>query len=391
MPDVFTERTTPADIDPLDLQLDRLGAAPARVRRRDPWQMRLAIGWSTGSFPAVLLILLGAAFGPQGLTLLTPGVLALVDPAVPVALAALGVGVGLGIARRRTGEGRLFAAASLEAVVTGALVAAGLLAIVPSVLDAAAVEVWLVAAVAAVAASTSSALPSTDSGPRSAAVRIKDLDARLPIVAGALLLALVQAGSVVGGLLLAAQVSFVALTIAAAGWLLLTGTSSDTEQRVFGVAALLLVGGAAEYLGLSALLSGVIAGAFWQLVGGATREAIGRDIGYVQHPLVVILLLVAGAQTTFSPEIVVLAASYVILRTAGKLLGAWFARRVAARALAGDFALHLTSPGIFGVAFAMNAFRGIGPELSALLAAVVIGTVGSQLVAAVGHTREDWQ
>ena len=386
----FLERTATTDVDPLDLQLDRLGAAPIRIRRRFPWRTRLAIGWATGSFPAVLLLLLGIAFGPEGLGLLTPGVLALIDPAVPVALAAVGVVVGLGIPRRAPREGRLFAAATIESLATGALVAGGLLLLAPAVTDPGVFQGWLLAAAAAVCASTSASMPSISAEPRGAAVRIKELDARLPIVAGALLLALAQGDTVAGGLLLAVQACAVALVVAAAGWLLLNDTSSETEQRVFGVAAVLLVGGAADYLSLSAILSGVIAGAFWHVAGGPAREAIGRDIAYMQHPLVVILLLVAGAQVAFSADAAAIAVAYVLFRTAGKLLGGWLAALVS-RVRLQDLGLHLASPGIFGVAFAMNAVRAFGSELSPLVAIVVIGTIGSQLVSALAQPRGEEQ
>lgn len=384
----FAERTTPTDIDPLDLQLDRLGAAPVRIRRRYPLQTRLAIGWATGSFPAVLLLLLGLGFGPQGLSLLTPGILGVIDPAVPVALAALGVVVGLGIPLRRKRDVRLFAAATIESLLTGVLVAGGTLAAAPFLTEIPELRTWMLALAAGVCASTSSAMPSIDGIARGTAQRVKELDVRLPIVAGALLLALARGGSIQGALVLAAQAAAVALVIAVAGWLLLNDTSSDTEQRVFAVAALLLVGGVADYLALSALLSGVIAGAFWQVAGGPALEAIGRDIGYVQHPLVVILLLVAGAQVTFSADLVAIAVTYVLLRTAGKLLGGWAAKVSSGLALP-DIGLHLTSPGIFGVAFAMNAVRAFGADLSALVTIVVLGTIGSQLVSALGQPREE--
>jgi hypothetical protein len=387
MSGTFPERTQPADIDPLDFQLDRLGVAPPR--RQVPWQTRLAIGWSTGSLPAVLLLLVGAALGPQGLGLLTPGVLALVDPAIPVALAALGVVVGLGIPARRPGDGRLFAAASVEAVLTGALVAGGILTIAPRLAGSASLQTWLLAAAAGVCAATSSTLTSGDLTVRASALRVRDLDARLPIIAGAALLAVVHGTSIQAGVALAAQASVVALVIAVAGWLLLTSTSSETEQRVFSVAALLLIGGVADYLSLSGLLSGIIAGAFWYAVGGATREGVRRDIGYVQHPLVVVLLLVAGAEVRPSADAFAIAGAYVILRTAGKLAGAWVGRRVSGARLPANAGLYLIAPGVYGVAFAMNAARAVGTDLSVLLTVVVVGTVGSQLVSAVGAPKED--
>jgi hypothetical protein len=386
----FLERTATTDVDPLDLQLDRLGAAPPRARRRFPWQMRLAISWSTGSLPAVLLLLLGIAFGPEGLGLLTPAVLALIDPAVPVALAAVGVVVGLSVPVRRPHEARLGVAAGVESLATGAIVTAGLLFIAPAIAEPGVLHTWILAAAAGICASTSSAMPSSAAGTRTPLQRIKDLDARIPIVAGALLLALPQGVSVQDGLLLALQACAVALVVAGAGWLLLNDTTSETEQRVFAVAALLLVGGVADYLSLSALLSGVLAGAFWQLTGGAARDAIERDIGYMQHPLVVILLLVAGAQVVFSADAAAIAVAYVLFRTAGKLLGGWLATTVARVSLPGT-GLFLISPGIFGVAFAMNAVRAFGSDISPLVTIVVIGTVGSQLVSAFGQRRGEEQ
>ena len=129
-------------------------------------------------------------------------------------------------------------------------------------------------------------------------------------------------------LLLSAQAVLVALVIGVSAWLLLARTSSDTEQRIFGASALLLLGGLADYLSLSALLSGVVAGTFWRLMGGQAADAIRRDSGHVQHPLLVLLLVVAGARTRVSPPILGLIVAYPILRTVGKLAGAWLARRV---------------------------------------------------------------
>ena len=208
------------------------------------------------------------------------------------------------------------------------------------------------------------------------------------LVSGALMLAMIREVSPEAGLALAAQASGIALLIAIAGWLLLTGTSSDAEQRVFGVAAVLLVGGVADYLSLSALLSGVIAGAFWQAVGGTTQESIRRDVGYILHPLVVVLLLVAGASLDFSLDALAIGVAYVLFRTAGKLAGGWFASRIAGPAL-GGFGLDLTPPGIFGVAFAMNMVRAVGPDMAPLLTVVVVGTVGSELVSALSPRRPE--
>ena len=57
------------------------------------------------------------------------------------------------------------------------------------------------------------------------------------------------------------------------------------------------------------------------------------------------------------------------------------ASRVAGVNAPRDLGLHLLPPGVFGVAFALNAASVAGADASMLLAAVVVGTIGSELVA----------
>ena len=82
------ESSPPAEIarsmyDPLDLHIQGLG-----VPKRS--------GWSRLSSQSTLLLLTGVALGPQGLAVLTPAVLEVLRPAVPVALAVLGVSTVFG-------------------------------------------------------------------------------------------------------------------------------------------------------------------------------------------------------------------------------------------------------------------------------------------------------
>ena len=104
-----------------------------------------------------------------------------------------------------------------------------------------------------------------------------------------------------GAVTLLALASGVSLMLAAAAWLLLARASSETEERVFAVSALLLVGGVADALSLSALVGGLAAGVFWRLAGRQPREAVRRDVLFVQHPLLVLVLLLAGARAEWSP------------------------------------------------------------------------------------------
>jgi hypothetical protein len=59
------------------------------------------------------------------------------------------------------------------------------------------------------------------------------------------------------------------------------------------------------------------------------------------------------------------------------------------RGLPASLGLTLVTPGIFGIALALNTVRSAGPQSELLLGVVVLGTIGSQLIAAFRRPRED--
>jgi hypothetical protein len=349
----------------------------------------MALGLSPSAMPGLLVLLLGAGLGPHGLALLSPGVLSFLDPAMPVALVALGVLTGLGLGGRRHGDGRLLAAATAESAVTIAAVAAGMLFVAPAWSASEGLPYWFLALVLGICAASSSAVSFAGrSDASSLEERIGDLDDLLPIVLGGLALALLRDASPVSALLLAVQACAVALVIVVAGWLLLARSSSETEQRVFAIALLLLLGGAADYLSMSALLSGLIAGLFLEWVGGPARDHVRRDVLHVQHPLLVLVLVVTGARVDFPPAWLGLGAAYLFLRIAGTLAGGWLARRIAGGGVPRDTGLTLVSPGILGIAFALNVLRAAGPDAAPALAVVAFGAIGSDVIATLVRPRE---
>jgi hypothetical protein len=338
--------------------------------------------WSATSAPVALLLTAGIAFGPRGINLLSPTTLPLLDPVVPVALAALSVLVGLSVGDRRRDDWRVSGAACLVAAVTMLVVSAGFAVVTLVTTSSIAQPFWTLILTSGICAATSLTLPTGNPlEPRSAATRVIELGVLLPIVAGGLTLAWLRAGSSVGAAVLVAQACGVTLALAAAAWLLLTGASSETEERVFAVSALLLVGGVADALSVSALFGGLVAGVFWRYAGRHPRETISRDVFFVQHPLLVLVLLVAGARADLSPASLAFGAAYVVLRVVGQLAGGAVARRAVGVNAPRDLGLYLLPPGVFGVAFALNAASVVGADASVLLAAVVAGTIGCELVA----------
>ncbi|MEO5820588.1 MAG: hypothetical protein ABIT71_08780 [Vicinamibacteraceae bacterium] len=347
----------------------------------DRRRWRRLLEWSGTSAPVAVLLLSGIAVGPQGINLLSVHTLSAIAPAVSVALAALGVLVGFSVGIGRTDEG-VVVGAGIDAVLTvlivsigmGALALAGSLVLTPPYL--------ILIAGSGICAASSLTLPTGNPlEPRTAVTRLVELGVLVPVLLGGLMLAWVRTGSAVGTLALIGAACGLVCAVATAAWLLLTVTSSETEKRVLTIAALLLVGGMSDALSTSALFVGVTAGLFWRSVGGRPLETIGRDVLFIQHPLLVVVLLAAGGNASFSSTSLTFGAAYVVLRVVGRLAGGVVARRTRAGAMPRDVGLHLLAPGVFGAAFALNAVGVAGADASMLLGVVVLGTIGSELVA----------
>lgn len=370
-----------------DLPADDESGHDEPGRGRPPLGWRQILGWSGKSAPVAVLLLAGVGLGPRGINLLSPA-MPLLDPVVPVALAALGVLVGLGLGDRRPDELRLFSAAALHSLVTMLAVAGGIAALGSWVSPLDPRALWTVAVVTGICAATSLTLPSGDPlEPRTPATRIQEFGVLLPIAIGGLALAWFRAGTAAGAISLVALASGVTLMLAAAAWLLLTRASTETEERVFTVSALLLVGGVADALSLSALFGGLAAGVFWRLAGRQPREAIRRDVLFVQHPLLVLVLLLAGARAEWSPAAWALGAGYLAARVIAQMAGGALVRQALRTNTPAGLGRQLLPPGVFGVAFALNAAGVIGADAALAHAAVVVGTIGSELVAVVMRTR----
>jgi len=312
-----------------------------------------------------ILLLCGALLGPHGLVILTQPVLSFLDPAAPVALVVLGIAAAMRIQIVGEDARQHAVSAALQAAVTAIVVAAGFLLALPGALtDEARIPAWTVAAITlGIAAATS----------------VDVEDCILPIAAGGLLLAFTRETSGAGALLITLEGAVIAMVIAASGWLLLSRTSSVDEHRVSTFGSALLLGGAADYLSMSALLFGFTAGGCWQLATSAVREHIRRDIAYVAHSLLALVLVVAGAHATFSLPVFTIAAAYTVLRVCGKLSGSWIAARVLSAAPVSPHHL-LIMPGALGVAFALNVVRALGDDFAPALTIVVIGTIASSVI-----------
>jgi len=280
------------NITPDEISTVRVPSDQPRWRSR----IQLARGLAPTPRPWLLLLLTGVAFGPFGLGILSENVLNVLDPAVAAALATLGAFVGMEIDVRHLRGNSSVAAGSLGAFVTLLTVAAGMLA-VSALSDSAVAMPWLLAGLLGLCAA-SSATPSRP--PTTETTDIGGAEDLLPIVLGLPALAIMRSQTPTETATLTFGFTLVAIAVAVACWLLVSRTSSVTEERVFAIGGLLLLGGAAAYLSLSSLFAGFTAGVLWRAAGPAVRDRIVQDLGYLQRPVVGLLLLVVPIMLWFT-------------------------------------------------------------------------------------------
>ena len=349
-----------------------------------PLRTRAALGLRPLTAPVMLLVPIGVMLGPLGTGLITLSALSHLDVVISVALATLGVFVGIAFGTQQGKVKRLFAAASLEGVATAVAVAAATFVLLQAWEMPLLLSPLMVAAALGISASASAA-PFVSHGdndrPRQVAARVADLDDVLPIIAGGVILSVVVSGA-------ENVVRDLAVTLTAgvaggiSGWLLFE-RSPAAERGVFVIGTLSLLGGLAGYLGTSPLVAGLAAGFVWARTPGHTDRIAADDLQKVQHPLVVLLLLTAGASLQPVMAGIWLFAPYVLFRIAGKLVGGWIASRVAPGVAPSDLGAYLIPPGVLGIAFALNLQQVAGAASAPLLFAVSIGAVASELVALI--------
>jgi hypothetical protein len=358
--------------DPLDLWLPE-----PRPRRWSRFRVRAAFGLRPALAPALVFIPLGALLGPSGFGVLSFQIIAHLDPVVTAALAVLGVFIGLGWGGRRP-PWLVLGAATVEAGLTMVVVAGSiwyLLAAWDAPIDGS-------LALAAIALGIVSSVSSAPEGERGAspalAVSIADLDDVMPVVLGALVLAFAHPLGLSRALLLGGWTVAFSVLIAMAADLLFR-KADDAERGAFLVGVLALLAGGAAYVGGSALLAGFVAGLIWSRLP-ASGPVLGRYLGKLQHPLVVVLLLVIGAVVTPTMLAVWLAVPMVLFRLTGKLVAATLASRVVGNTEALPLAAALVAPGILGVAFALQFAQMWTAAGLTIASAAALATVVNELL-----------
>ena len=200
------------------------------------------------------------------------------------------------------------------------------------------------------------------------------------ILAGALSVVLLNQDAV-AAMAIAGQAAGIAVLLAAAGWMLSSAKSGDDERRVFAIAVLLLLGGVADYLSVSALLLGWIAATAWRLMPAKGLADVRLDAAYLQHPTTALLLITAGARAEVSWQIALIAAAGCAFALATLLVV-----RRQRHFVVGEFDGVPLAPAAFAVALVMDAAR-LDPRLAMLLSVVVLAVSAFDVVSALGREK----
>lgn len=348
---------------------------------------RFAVDWLARH----ALVVSGAEYLVLGL-LLGPGVTGLLDgerleamrPFVALALGWMGTAVGfrfwLPVLTRTPGV--LFRLASIQSLVTATLVggvAWWMLKDLGGMGTVAAAKPAAVLAAIAVASSLQGArIAARSIGHRNVAVRqlevAGDIDALIAIAIMSLVLAIFHepVGAPVRE---PTPTEWVAIAVAigvVSGWLfhVFLGDERSPDRLFIAVAgAVVLTTGAANFVGMSALLPGLLLG--FILVNTAhQREDVGKLIDKVDRPLYFVMLVSAGALwTRSSTDVFLPVLAFLALRLIGKVGGAWVA--AAANGLRGVFGdrwgLALVGQGGLAIALALDYSLSTDPDRSGLV------------------------
>ena len=345
----------------------------------------VALGLSPAIVPVSTWLVLGFVLGPGVFGVLSADVLAHLDAAVSVALGTLGVFVGLALVPRARNAVPILGAALVESGSTVVIVAAAA-ALLLSAQHVPLTSSLPLIAMSLGAAAGASGAHAFDEGERvegEHAMHVADLDDVLPTVVAALAVGFIGEQSGVHWMAAVAEPIAIGSACGTIGLLLFERTSSEAERAVYVLGVVALIGGACAFAGVSPLLGGLSAGLFWRNMPGQADAVILGDLRKFQHPLVVLLVVVAGAQTILEPVPLFLFAVFVVFRLTGKVIGGVAAARLVPTLAGEALGAYLVSPGVMGIAIALNLQQISPSDGRAVVSAVAAGSLIFEVVSAL--------
>ncbi|MCP3162096.1 cation:proton antiporter domain-containing protein [Myxococcus qinghaiensis] len=313
--------------------LSLLASSPALDPARFPALARLAAG-------GFLFLLFGVVLGPSVVGVLSVEDLYLLRPAMALGLGTAGVILGLNLEPRllRLLPRPVYSAALAHAGTAFLFVAVPLF--VPLLLTSR--PSWHAAVGAASLLGAAASLSSghfavlayrggrMDRARGLGVALLTMLDDAVGLVVLALALLLGAAPTAGEGLGLVCLAVLLGILCGALLAFLTHALKDPAELTTVTLGMVALVGGAAAYLRVSALLAGVACGATLALVGGRTTERVARALGRVERPVFLVLVFLVGCGVyTRDWAAWALVPGFVGLRFLGKVVGGTLAQRFA--------------------------------------------------------------
>lgn len=167
--------------------------------------------------------------------------------------------------------------------------------------------------------------------------------------------------------------------------LLVAHRVSEDELRLIVLGTVLFSGGISLHLSLSPLLVNLVAGAVVaNLAGARARGPIRNVLMRGEHAIYVLFLIAVGADWNLGTvAVAALVGAYLVLRSAGKIAGAWLCFRSWRNRLpqVSGLGLGLLSHGGMAVAIVVNLQQIHRSELTdAVISIVLVGVLVSELV-----------
>lgn len=356
-------------------------------------RLRRALGIEQLLASSFLFLPLGMLLSEAGLGIIHAAVVREFEPLVTLGLGVLGLLLGLRLdGRRLSREGTvLVRTAGVESLFTLLLVSVPtffLLEMVGSSVGARASAAALLGCAAAISGRESlHAAARTEAGP-TPVTRVADYGTVAGVLAAGILLALLTPTETMGSLEKLLALAGIGTIGGLSAWLLASDTRHQALRTTLLMGVLLSTAGTSVHLGLPPVAATLIAGIAIAHMPGTLARELRNNLKFLESPLTVLLLVIAGAamQVPGLAALVVLVL-FLLLRTAGKILGGYAASRVMGGVLPAKMGLGLLPSSAVALGLALDyRSSGQGELGDVVMTTVILGSLLSE-TAGVWTTR----
>ncbi len=357
-------------------------------------RLKQALGLEQLLAGGFLFLPLGMLLSEAGLGVVNRAVVRELDPLVTLGLGMLGLLMGLRLEIIGPRQRTILASAAMESLSTIVLVGAPLFVLLdivsPADLQRRATAAAVLGCVAAISGghSLGAVVRRASPGQPDLVTRVADQGTVAAVLVAGVLVALLSPTATLVPLERLLALATIGIVGGLCTWLLSRGTSDAALRGAFQLGMLLVTAGTAAYLSLPPVAATLLAGMTIAQVSGSLARELSDSLGFLEPPLTVLLLVIAGAalrMPTWRAGVVL--GFFLVLRTAGKILGGRAASAVSKGELPRLMGLGLLPSGAVALGLALDYAHSARGRLGAVAVAVaVLGLLLSE-TAGVWTTR----